>query len=673
MRVKELTGAFELRGRFYRLVNSYWVAIGAALLGLAITQTHAWRQVELRLLDTLVVRTAPNQVDLPITIIGVDESTLEALGTTWPLPRRFHAQLLDRLREADVAAVGFDSLFSDLTQTKDDEAFAAAIKRFPNVVLASDLVARETAVARQWARVDPHPMFIKAGALQGYSNMELDNDAVLRHVPVVLDSFWRALLWKFDQARPGVVESLDATEDMLIRYLGGPHTFNYIPFQYILQPEGNLPLDWQESLKDHIVLVGRKLNVIGEVGAAQGEVYQTPFYQRTREFMPRVEAHANLVASIVSKQVLREAPEGWPIGAWFSAVFIAIAFMRRWHPLHSGIVLALLIAALAALQIGFFLQYGVWIATAGAAMTITLIFVAQGAVAFIAEQRQRGAIKNAFSMYVSPALVEQVLANPDKLKLGGERRQVTILFSDLAGFTTISEAHPPEKVAGLINVHLSAMTEEILAHQGTVEKFVGDGIMAMWGAPVDDDKQAENAVRASIVMQQRWEALRPQIIAEVGTFPRMRIGINCGSCILGNMGGNNRFDYTAVGDPVNLASRIEGVNKVYGTPTLASGDVVDAVAGAMRFREVDTVIVKGKVTGIRMLTPCDDEVLIGLSDSALAAWREGRLGDARRGWETLLASYPFDPVAKVFLERIEALGSDSAPEGWDGMTKLDEK
>jgi len=662
-----------LRGPLARIVNPVWVVLGAALLGLAITQTPVWRHVELKLLDMLVVRTAPDQVALPITIVGVDDETLESLKASWPLPRRYHAQLLDHLREAGVAAVGFDALFADLTQPKDDEAFAAAIRRFPHVVLASDLAFRESAEARQWTRVDPHSLFLKAGALQGYSSMELDHDAVLRRVPLVQDSFWRALLWKFNEAQPGVVPSLEATEDMLIRYQGGPHTFTYVPYQHILDPEKNLPPNWREFFRDNIVLVGRKLNVIGEVGAAQGEVYQTPFYQRTREFMPRVEAHANLVATMVSGEVLREAPVGWPIGAWFSSVFIGMVFMRRWHPLRSGLVFAVLAGALAVLEIGFFLQYGIWLATAGAVMTLALIYVSQGAVAFIAEQRQRGAIKDAFSMYVSPALVEQVIAHPERLKLGGERRQVTILFSDLAGFTTISEQFEPEKVAALINVHLSAMTEVILAHSGTVEKFVGDGIMAMWGAPVDDAKQAENAVRASIAMQERWEALRPQIMAEVGTFPRMRIGINCGSCILGNMGGNNRFDYTAVGDPVNLASRIEGVNKVYGTPTLASGDVVDAVAGAIRFREVDTVIVKGKLTGIRMLTPCDDVALIAISDEALAAYREGKFDAARRDWERLLTLYPEDPVAHVFMGRLDALRLGGTPEDWNGVTKLDEK
>ena len=668
-----MASAHLFRGRLARLVNPVWVVFGAALLGWLLTQTAFWRNVELKLFDVLVVRSAPNQVALPITIVGVDEATFEALKASWPLPRRYHAQLLDRLREAGIAAVGFDMVFSDLTRPEDDEPFAAAIKRFPHVVLASDLTFRESAAVRQWLRVDPHPLFLQAGALQGYSSLEVDDDAVLRRVPIVQDSFWRALLWKFDQARPGVVPSLDASDDMRIRWLGGPHTFTYVPYHHLLDPEKNLPPNWKEFFQDNIVLVGRKLSVIGDVGAAQGEMYQTPFYYRTREFMPRVEAHANLVANMVVGQALREAPDGWPLGAWVSAVFFGFVFMRHWHPLRSGVVLALVAGALAALEYGFFREQGIWIPAAGAMMTVALIYVSQGAIAFIAEQRQRGAIKDAFSMYVSPALVDQVIAHPEQLKLGGERRPLTILFSDLAGFTTISERMDPEQVSGIVNRHLSEMTDTILGHLGTVEKFLGDGIMALWGAPVPDAEHSLHAVEAAIEMQQRVAAMSADIERDTGAVVKMRVGVNCGVCIVGNMGGNNRFDYTAVGDAVNLASRLEGVNKVYGTDILVSGAIVEAVNGRIRFREVDTVRVKGKHVGIDVFTPCDDEALIAMSAEALAVHRAGKLEESEALWKRVRERWPDDPVAKVFLERVALFRDEGLPEGWDGITTLNTK
>lgn len=664
---------FPYRGILANLKNPLWVGLAAALIGWLLTQAPFWRHVELKLFDVLVVRTAPNQVALPITIIGIDEATFEALKSAWPLPRRHHARLLDNLREAGVAVVGFDIVLADATDPRDDALFADAVRRFGHVVLASDLAFRESASMRQWFRVDPLPVFLEAGAQQGYSSLQVDDDAVLRRVPAVQDSFWRAVLYKFDQARPGIVTSLDVSEDMRIRWLGGAHTFTYVPYHHVLDPEKNLPPNWKEFFRDNIVLVGRKVSVIGDVGAAQGESYQTPFYYRTREFMPRVEAHANLVANMVAGERLREAPANWALGAWVSAVFIALAFMRRWHPLRSGIVLALLAGALAALEIGLFVYRAVWVPAAGAMMTVTLIYLAQGAVAFVAEQRQRREIKSAFSMYVSPALVDEVIAHPERLKLGGERRHMTILFSDLAGFTTISEQFDPEKVSGIVNRHLSEMTDTILAHSGTVEKFLGDGIMAMWGAPVPDENQHVNAVRAAIDMQRRMGQLSADIERDTGAVLKMRIGVNCGDCIVGNMGGNNRFDYTAVGDAVNLASRLEGVNKVYGTPILISTAVAIEVRDGVRFREVDTVRVKGKNVGITVLTPCEDETLIALSVEALAAYRASQFDAAEAVWKRMLESWPDDPVARVFLERLAVFRDDGLPDDWDGIWTLDTK
>lgn len=665
--------ARPVRDILSKLVEPVAVSLGVALLGWALIQIPLWRLVELKLSDFLVVRSAPNQVTLPITIIGINEETFSALKTSWPLPRRHHAKLLDNLREAGVAVVGFDITFPEASDPKEDELFASAISRFGRVVLASDLSFREDAAVRQWFRVDPYPLLLLAGALQGYSSLQVDGDAVLRRVPTVNDAFWRAVLHEFEKVHPGVAALTDASEDMRIRYLGGPHTFTYIPYHHVLDPDKHLPPHWREFFKDNIVLVGRNLHVIGDVGAAQAEMYQTPFYSKTREFMPRVEVHANLIANMVSGEVLREAPGSWATGAWIAAVLSGMLFMRQWHPLRNGILLALSVGLLAAFEYGVFERYRLWVPAAGAMMTGALIYLSQGAVAFIVEQRQRRELRNAFSMYVSPEVVDEVIAHPERLKLGGERREITILFTDLAGFTTISEGLEPEQVASIVNRHLSGMTETILEHSGTLDKFIGDGIMAFWGAPVADIRQSEDAVLAAIAMQKKMETMGAEIFEETGAELKMRVGINRGPCIVGNMGGRGRFDYTAMGDAINLASRLEGVNKVFGTKILASEAVVAAIANEIRFREVDTVRVKGKHVGITVYTPCDEEALNAMSAEALAAYRAGKFEAAEAGWKRLLETYPDDPVAAVFLERIARFRKEGWPAEWDGVTTLDEK
>jgi adenylate cyclase len=231
----------------------------------------------------------------------------------------------------------------------------------------------------------------------------------------------------------------------------------------------------------------------------------------------------------------------------------------------------------------------------------------------------------------------------------------------------------PEQVSRIINRHLSEMTDTILAHSGTVQKFLGDGIMAFWGAPVRVERQEQQAVLAAIDMQKRMRELALELEKEAGVLIGMRIGVNCGECIVGNMGGNNRFDYTAVGDAVNLASRLEGVNKVYGTDILVSSAVKEAIGNGIRFREVDTVRVKGKHIGITVHTPCADEALIATTREALAAYREAKFDAAEALWKKILASHPDDPVAKLFLERIAAFRGKAVPDDWDGITTLDTK
>ena len=656
-----------------RLVNPVAVSLAGALLGFGLIQTSIWRHVELKLYDFLVVRSAPNQVSLPITIVGIDEATFSALKTSWPLPRRHHAKLLDNLKAAGVAVVGFDITFPEPSSTQDDDLFMAAIQRFGHVVLASDLSFREDASIRQWYRVDPHPMFALAGARQGYASLQVDGDAVLRRVPTVRDAFWREVLQEFEKSQPGVGAVMEVNEDMRIRYLGGPHTFTYIPYHHLLDPDKYLPPGWREFLKDNIVLVGRNLNVIGDVGVAQAEMYQTPFFFKTREFMPRVEVHANLVANMVTGEVLREAPDNWATGAWIAAVLAGMLFMHQWHLLHNGIVLGLSVGLLAALEYGIFERLRLWVPAAGAMMTGALIYLSQGVFEFFVEQRQRRELRNAFSMYVSPAVVDEVIAHPERLKLGGERREITILFTDLAGFTTISERLEPEQVASIVNRHLSGMTETILEHSGTLDKFIGDGLMAFWGAPLADSRQSEDAVLAAIAMQQKMETMGAEIFEETGAQLKMRVGINRGMCIVGNMGGNNRFDYTAMGDAINLAARLEGVNKVYGTKILASESVVATISSPIRFREVDTVRVKGKQIGITVYTPCDDEALIAMSAEALAAYREGKFEAAEGLWKRLLETYPDDPVAAAFMARIADYRAHGWPVAWDGIATLEEK
>ena len=232
------------------------------------------------------------------------------------------------------------------------------------------------------------------------------------------------------------------------------------------------------------------------------------------------------------------------------------------------------------------------------------------------------------------------MAHPERLVLGGERREVTMMFTDLEGFTALTERLGAEQVAQILNLHFSRATAIIKRHRGAVNRFIGDAIMAMWGAPVEDPGQAANACLAACAMQRDMEALRAELGARGLPPMRMRIGLHSCVAVVGNLGSSDRFDYTAIGDGVNLAARLEGVNKLYGTSILVSGATAAKVGGAVALRPVDRVIVKGKTEAVEIFTPCADESLNEVNARAIAAWRGRRWDESAACWREDLRRHP---------------------------------
>ena len=661
--------------RFLRdLLASSWPVLAAGLVGLALCFSGSWHAIELKSFDWLTVRTAPNEAALPITILSIDEESMAAVGKQWPWPRGVHAQLLNKLKEAGVAVVAFDIVFAEPdSRPEEDAAFARAIKDFGPVVLAANLEYRETRYARQWVRTDPRPQFLEAGGVAGLATVKTDADGVLRNVPISQGAFWLEVVARFDKARPGIARNLSVSESDRIRYLGGAQTFTTIPYYRLLDPEKLLADNWKEALRDNIVLIGRGLKTTPDLNAVEADMFFTPFFSNDGQLVPGVEVQATLVSNMMTGETLREAPAALSMVLVLAMTFLAWLTMRTWHPWRSGAWAIAAVALVAILDFCLFRYQRLWLPATAAIATMVLAYAGQGARGFLSEQARRKELRRAFSQYVSPAVVDEIIADPQMLKLGGDRRELTLLFTDLAGFTSISEALPAEDVAKILNRHLGEMTEIVIGHKGTVDKFIGDAVMAFWGAPIPDPDQSRHALEAAIEMQKTVAAMRAELAATGGPTMRMRIGLHRGECIVGNMGGSNRFDYTAIGDNVNLAARLEGVNNVYGTGILVSDAVAKAVGGTPTLRPVDTVRVKGKKNAVDLFTPCDDPVLIEKTIAALDAYRRGEWTLAVARWQALCDAYPDDPVGRVFLARLRAWAERGHPESWDGITELESK
>jgi adenylate cyclase len=294
------------------------------------------------------------------------------------------------------------------------------------------------------------------------------------------------------------------------------------------------------------------------------------------------------------------------------------------------------------------------------------------------ERRQRE-IRQAFSRYMSPHMVAELARHPEKLKLGGEIKLITIMFCDIRGFTTLSEGLSAAELGQLINDFLTPMTEVITSHQGTIDKYIGDCIMAFWNAPLDDPDHARNAVAAANDMRRRLVELNEEWARQGRRQIHIGIGINTGECCVGNFGSQQRFDYSLLGDPVNLSSRLEGLTKQYGVDFIIGEETAELLGHDPRLIELDLVAVKGKSKAVRIYTMLSERVeaaeFMAHHGALLAAYR-------RRDWnaalsmlddEALRAEAGMAAVYDVFRERIAQLQTDSLPEDWDGVYVAHEK
>lgn len=658
---------------FGRRANPAWVAARWAVglfivLGL-VSSTYAWRLAELKGFDLLTVATTPGPTNLPITIVGIDEASFAEIKKQWPWPRSIYADLIRSLNRAGAALIVFDVMFSEPSTPTEDRALEDAIFDAGNVVLAADMDYRETAHTRQWIRVNPLPQLVSAGAAVGLASVDYDGDRVMRHFPESRESLWRVTVDRFDALHPGMLPPVNVPPGAMIRWLGPDHTFPYISFYQALKADEFLP---PGVLADNIVIVGRDVRASPDPRSTVADVFGSPYLAWTHWLTPGVELQATLLENAIAGSTIRELPLSASLGLLAAALALAAQGMANWRPLRSAFVGLALMGLIALLDWWLFQSRQQWLPAGMSGAGILSLYLSLGAEGFLKARRRQREIRQAFALYVSPQVVDQVIADPEKLKLGGQRKTLTVMFTDLAGFTSLSEAMEPEEVAHLLNRHLTDMTRIVFANKGTVDKFIGDAIMAFWGAPLDDEDQAANACRAAAEMDAEMAKLRKELAAQGAPELFMRVGIHRGSAVVGNMGADNRFDYTAIGDTVNLASRLEGANKVYGTHVLISAAAKEAAPDIV-FRVVDLVQVKGKKEPVEVFTVGADEALAAATETAVAAYRKQDWDVAEQGFREILHRHSGDEIAKLYLQRIAAFRVDPPGPDWKGVTRLTEK
>ena len=613
----------------------------------------------------------------------------------------------------------FDLLFTKPSRVsvEDDGIFAASIQKTPGFV-TSVACSHKQGETTTWPSdiasslsirmISPEPAFLQdltvpraampiprltaAGAQLGSTLGEPDSDGVMRRLPAfhILDGHVIPSLGlaAYLAAKPGtqlcispaglLVDGwpvpLDPHGNAALNFRGPSQTHKATNAAAIIQAELRLrqgqpsPIDLVD-FKDKIVLVG-------VTAAGLNDLKTMPLGPN----YPGVELHATFLDNLLTHNRRASFLSIIPLWVVFALTFLLSALtagaIRHARHAYSAALAGVIFLPLPVL-LGFgAYAMGAWLQVAAPLAGVTLAFVGAAGVNYAVEGRQKRFIRGAFRQYLSPVVIEQLVNNPNKLRLGGERRELSIYFSDVQGFTSISENLTPEELTALLNDYLTAMTDIILEEGGTVDKYEGDAIIAFWNAPLDLPDHAERAVRAAIRCQKKIDDLRPDFTQRIGGKPfSARIGLNSGPVVVGNMGSHQRFDYTFLGDAGNLASRLEGVNKQFGTRILISEAMRKKLGPDFATREISRIQVVGKEEPIRVYEPMLPEdyaaqsAIFNAFAKALALYYAGNFAEALAIFSAQAAT---DAPSAAYARRCADLIANP-PDAWQGIWKMTEK
>lgn len=701
------------------LLISIGIGLFSALLTLSL---YRWsptflREVDLRYSDFRFklrgkVKPGPN-----VAIIAIDEKSINELGR-WPWSRRRLAEFVEKLADYNPKVVAFDMTFSEPESDDADRALGAALEKEGNVILgyffrASDTQEPSSESLYELSRSNvklidflgkPEPHFLavfpsveinisQIGAhAQGFGFFNFpnaDTDGVFRRAQLLAkykgeiypslgiegirhllgeEIMLKVASYGVDSFYIGQTRiPTDERGEFLINYYGPGGMFP--TYSVVDVTSGKVPPD---ALKDKLVFVGTT-----EIG-----VYDARSTPLDATF-PGVEIHATVAENILDGRFLikNDLTEALDIVLLLILPVILVLLLMRVGTtfIAIGIFLAILFIHLFGNYI-VFTRLNLLLSALYPTLSLGFVYVFyEGYHNLIAERKGRY-LRKAFSSYVSAELVAQIIQDPDKLKLGGEKKIVTTLFSDIRGFTSLSEGMSPEALVSLLNEYLSPMTQIIMNERGTLDKYFGDAVMAIFGAPLDVPDHPKRACQAALRMIEELEKLYTKW-KEKG-WPRISIGvgINTGEAIVGNMGANMRFDYTAIGDAVNLASRLEGLNKLYGTHIIISKSTLDEVdSSQFLVRELDLVRVKGKekpVSIFELIGSCGDaqtETLVRLFTEAWNLYQNQEFYEAMKHFAEILRMFPEDKPSAHYHERCLEYISQPPPPNWDGVYIAEEK
>jgi adenylate cyclase len=572
-------------------MRPYLLLIAAALAaGFCLTP---WgRVLDYATYDTFFKLRGPQPIQEDIVFVAIDETSFQEIGLQWPWPRALHARLLENVFRAGAKVVVIDILFSEPSTPEDDSAFAAALNTYGTTILAADINRSEDNRFVVENNIRPLDSFLTPLTRVGHIRTPSDPDGFVRRTDLVLRDLkslgYMAALAYTDG---NCCQELPDEELPLINFSGGPDTVNTISYYQALEPARYLPPDF---LQGKLVIVGVNTTSSAMPDERRPDHFPTPYTRWGTGYTPGSLVHANVAANLLTNHFLKSVSITTAAGCGF-LLAAAFGFLTINLSFRTSTTIAVITTAIISLtSFWLFTQHLTYLSPMVLLAPLLAAYLVSPYYRYLVEARQRAFIRKAFSTYVNPAIVDQLEKDPDSVKLGGKQVEGTALFVDIAGFTSLTERNDPQTVVTFINEFLSALIDIAMESGGTVERFLGDAIMVIWGAPTKQDNHAQLACRAAIAMMLEIERISATESERLGTRIHARFGINSGRMTAGNIGANRRFNYTVLGDCVNLSARLEGLNKIYQSTVIIGAATAAQLDAGFVLRYLDTVTVRGR-------------------------------------------------------------------------------
>jgi adenylate cyclase len=683
---------------FKKILLNPWTAIITLFIMLVVRfyDPSFVESVRLRYFDQLV--TSQPATDIPVNIVNIDEASLDKYGQ-FPFPRDYYGKIIKDLYAHDAGLVVFNVLMPEADRFKQDQYLARIMQEFPTVLptiagqknkndshgspvqkVGQDAEGKVVTYPGLISNVEPQSS-VAAGV--GIVNTFPEIDGVVRRMPLVImvgDTLYPSLAMETLRLAAGDTKIQVKIGDTGVDALRVPKlskintdSLSRIWVDWSATPKEYSLVDLPKSFDKGIVIVGLSAaGLANPVSTAKGEVW--PQYLQ-----------ASTLGTMLNGTTIQR-PD-WADNLELLSILIAgllVIFLSRWTYAFIPIVCVLAGSHFAVLYI--YAHYKYLVDVTFFVIAIGLVYSHAYTVKFVSEFLQKQQIKKQFGSYLSPDLVAKLQRNPELLKLGGEEQELSIMFTDVRGFTSISE-HYGKDVQGLtkiMNRYMTAMTKKILENDGTLDKYIGDAQMAFWNAPLDNTKHCKDAVKAALEMLGSLKDFNDEITKE-GTPPfGMGIGINTGIVVVGNMGSEQRFDYTCLGDAVNLASRLEGQSKNYGVLIVLGPTTAERIGDEYFTLELDCIAVKGKKEGVTIYTVFENTNANAMVEwimarethsDMLALYRKQQWDQCIEICEQLKGEFDgnMDHYYELWIERIEEMRKANLPIDWDGVFRATSK